>query len=67
MRMALYYSDKAGIYEYEEIFLKEQELLKQLGNIEDFNELKKQVDNIKYDRLPSIKRTGELMTEKRKR
>lgn len=56
MRMALYYSDKAGIYEYEEIFLKEQELLKQLGNIEDFNELKKQVDNIKYDRLPSIKK-----------
>mgnify|MGYP000093177890 FL=1 len=56
MRMALYYSDKAGIYEYEEIFLKEKELLKQLGNIEDFNELKKQVDNIKYDRLPSIKK-----------
>ena len=56
MRMALYYSDKAGIYEYEEIFLKGQELLKQLGNIEDFNELKKQVDNIKYDRLPSIKK-----------
>lgn len=56
MRMALYYSDKAEIYEYEEIFLKEQELLKQLGNIEDFNELKKQVDNIKYDRLPSIKK-----------
>lgn len=56
MRMALYYSDKAGIYEYEEIFLKEQELLKQLGSIEDFNELKKQVDNIKYDRLPSIKK-----------
>lgn len=56
MRMALCYSDKAGIYEYEEIFLKEQELLKQLGNIEDFNELKKQVDNIKYDRLPSIKK-----------
>lgn len=56
MRMALYNSDKAGIYEYEEIFLKEQELLKQLGNIQDFNELKKQVDNIKYDRLPSVKK-----------
>lgn len=67
MRMALYYSDKAGIYEYEEIFLKEQELLKQLGNIEDFNELKKQVDNIKYDRLPSIKKDRGIEDREKKK
>lgn len=67
MRMALCYSDKAGIYEYEEIFLKEQELLKQLGNIEDFNELKKQVDNIKYDRLPSIKKDRGIEDREKKK
>lgn len=67
MRIALYYSDKAGIYEYEEIFLKEQELLKQLGNIEDFNELKKQVDNIKYDRLPSIKKDRGIEDREKKK